>query len=294
MKRLHYSVMSKEIISLFSDTDRTLFVDCTVGMGGHAGQILAAFPESNLFAVDVDGESIHRAREALKRFRERVTFFCFNFVELFRRIDFSNLEVSGLLVDPGLSSFQLKERERGFSHNLDAPLDMRKDRNSGITAEEVLNTWSEARIAEMIREFGELPRPDRLAKRIIEYRLFARINRTGTLKKIVEEVYGSRVKRGKSHPAAQVFQALRIVVNREFEGVREFIQQIPRHLNSGARVAFLTYHSVEDRLVKHLYRSLAEAGGLRIIKPFPLRPSEEEIEDNWPSRSAKLRMAEVV
>jgi 16S rRNA (cytosine1402-N4)-methyltransferase len=286
--------MSREIISYFSETGKHLFVDCTVGMGGHTYQILRTFPGARVLAVDVDPESIDRARTNLADYADRLEFHCFNFVDLFEHVDLSGLEVSGILVDPGLSMDQLKGVDRGFSHNLDAPLDMRKDRRSGLTAAEIVNTYTESQLSHVFQVYGELPNPQRLAKKIIERRLRSDIVSTAVLKEVVENTYGKRVPKGKSHPAARVFQALRIEVNGELEGISGFLEKIPRMLNAGLRVAFLTYHSLEDRIVKQTYRLLKAAGKIQILNPFPAFPSDEEIGENPASRSARLRVAEVL
>ena len=294
MEILHHPVMSREIIASFSETRQNLFVDCTVGMGGHTEHILRAFPRARVLAVDTDRESLSKARVKLAEFCERIQFHCFNFVDLFENIDFTNLDSSGILIDPGLSMAQLKDADRGFSHNLDAPLDMRKDRRTPLTAAEVVNTYSESQLGEIFRKYGELPHAERLAKKIIERRLRRTITSTGMLKGLVEDTYGRRVAKGKSHPAARAFQALRIFVNGELEGIGGFLEKIPRMMNAGLRIAFLTYHSLEDRIVKQTYRLLKTAGKIEILKPFPAFPREEEIKQNPASRSARLRLAEVL
>jgi 16S rRNA (cytosine1402-N4)-methyltransferase len=294
MNFLHYPVMNKEVLEIFSGTRKKLFVDCTVGGGGHSHHILAAFPQSRVIALDQDGASLVLARENLLGFGERVRFHHGSFIDLFEDFDCRRLDVSGVLVDPGISTVQLKEDRRGFSHSLDGPLDMRKDPASGgTTAADVLNTFSEEKLAAIFSRYGEVANARRLAKAIIEKRLFAPWNSTVQLRLLVENLCHWRPRRGLVHPAAKVFQALRIFVNRELEGLDSWLEKIPGHLPSGSRVVFLTYHSLEDRMVKHAFQQLQRREKAELLRPFPATPSSEEIEENLASRSAKLRALEV-
>jgi 16S rRNA (cytosine1402-N4)-methyltransferase len=289
----HYPVMNKEVLEIFAGTRRKLFVDCTVGAGGHSRGILAAFPQARVIAIDQDEESLALARENLRGFGGRVRFQRASFLSLFRNFDCRRLDVSGVLVDPGISTPQLKQGRRGFSHSLDGPLDMRKDPAGGLTAAEVLNTFPEEQLAEIFRRYGEVPAAGRLAKRIIERRLFRPWRSTTELRLLVEELSHWRPQPGRLHPAAKVFQALRIFVNRELEGLEPWLNEIPARLPAGSRVAFLTYHSLEDRMVKRAFKELARQDKVELLRPFPAIPSREEIEENFASRSAKLRALEV-
>ncbi len=294
MNFLHYPVMNKEIVNILSNSLQGIFIDCTVGMGGHSYYILQGLKDSKVIAIDIDDESIKQAEINLKEFEDGVTFFRFNYIDLFEKIDFFNKSVSGILIDPGISMFQLKSEERGFSHNIDSYLDMRKDKTQKLTAYCVINSFKENQLIKIFKEYGEVKKAEELSKAIIEKRLFGAIRTTFGLKEIVEKIYGKRLKKGKVHPAAKVFQALRIFVNRELEGVESFLKKIPDYLNSGVRIIFLTYHSIEDRLVKKTFNFLEREMKLKIIKPFPMFPSEAEITVNPASRSAKLRVAEVI
>jgi 16S rRNA (cytosine1402-N4)-methyltransferase len=171
---------------------------------------------------------------------------------------------------------------------------MRKDTSLELTAAEVVNHYTEAQLTSIFREYGEVRNPEKLAKKIIERRLFSPVETTRHLREIVEQLDGSRLKKGRVHPAARVFQALRIFVNKELEGVDRFLEKLPDFLNKGARIAYLTYHSIEDRIVKRSLKSLQERGRVRILKPFPMFPRPEEILENLASRSAKLRAAEIL
>jgi 16S rRNA (cytosine1402-N4)-methyltransferase len=294
MNSQHYPVMHKEITEIFGETGQKCFVDCTLGMGGHSSRLLDTYKTARIIGIDVDAESLEKARANLADFAGRVDFYNINYTEIFEKLDLTSAEISGILVDPGLSIAQIKDPSRGFSHTVDAPLDMRKDTRTPLTAHHVVNTYSEKELIHVFEKYGEVRKANLLAKRIIEYRLFNPIDSTKKLSGIIEKLYGWRPKKGKTHPAAPVFQALRILVNRELEGVEEFIKKIPEVLNTGARIVFLTFHSVEDRMVKHVFTDLRRQGKLKIIKPFPAFPSESEVEENLPSRSVKLRAAEVL
>lgn len=289
----HYPVMNREVLEIFSGTRKKLFVDCTAGAGGHSYHILVAFPLCRVIAIDLDGASLDLARENLLGFGERVRFHRGSFIDLFEDFDLRLLDVSGVLVDPGISTVQLREENRGFSHSLDGPLDMRKDPTAGPTAADVLNTFSEEKLADIFSRFGEVPNARRLAKAIIEKRLFAPWNSTAQLRRLVEDLAHWHARRGLVHPAAQVFQALRIYVNRELEGLDSWLHELPGHLPSGSRVVFLTYHSLEDRMVKRAFQQLQRQEKAELIRPFPATPGGAEIAENLASRSAKLRALEV-
>ena len=166
MQSSHYPVMNSEIITVFSDTDQRLFIDCTVGLGGHSYNMLTHFAKSRVIAIDVDGASIRSAKQNLASFSKRIRFYQCNHLDLFETIDISGLTVSGILVDPGISMDQLKNPERGFSHQTDSRLDMRKDTSLELTAAEVVNHYTEAQLTSIFREYGEVRNPEKLANRI--------------------------------------------------------------------------------------------------------------------------------
>jgi 16S rRNA (cytosine1402-N4)-methyltransferase len=293
MNFLHYPVMNREVLEIFAGTRKKLFVDCTVGGGGHSQRILEAFPEARLIALDQDGESLALARENLREYGARVRFHQGTYLSLFEDFNLRRPAVSGILVDPGISTVQLKDGRRGFSHTQDGPLDMRKDANSGPTAADVLNSFPEERLADIFFRYGEVPYARRLAKAIIEKRLFTPWGSTAQLRLLIEGLTHWHPRPGLVHPAAQVFQALRIHVNRELEGLDAWLEKIPGHLPAGSRVVFLTYHSLEDRLVKHAFQELQHREKVELLRPFPAKPSRDEVEENLASRSAKLRALEV-
>jgi 16S rRNA (cytosine1402-N4)-methyltransferase len=286
--------MSREVLAILAGTRQKLFVDCTVGGGGHARGILGAFAAARLIAIDQDRQSLVLAKKNLDPFGRRVRFHHGSYLSLFEDFDCRRLGVSGVLVDPGISTVQLKDAGRGFSHSLDGPLDMRKDAGvSGLTAADVLNTFRESELASLFSRYGEVPGAGRLAKAIIEKRLFAPWSSTAQLRRLVEEITRWRPRPGLVHPAARVFQALRIVVNNELDGLEAWLQKVPDRLLPGSRLVFLTYHSLEDRIVKRAAQQLQRQGRIRLIKPFPALPGRDEVEANLASRSAKLRALEV-
>jgi 16S rRNA (cytosine1402-N4)-methyltransferase len=265
--------MNKEVLDIFQGSAKKLFVDCTVGGGGHSYHILNTFKAARVIAVDQDEESIALAKENLQAFGRRVSFHLGTFYDLFENFDCRRLAVSGILVDPGISTVQLKKSRRGFSHSVDGPLDMRKDRHDPLTAAEVLNSFSEEKLAEIFFQYGEVAEARRLAKKIIEKRLFVKLQLI--------------------HPAAKVFQALRIFINHELEGIETWLDKIPFNLRAGGRVIFITYHSLEDRLVKKGFQRLQQFKKVKVLRPFPGFPGGEELVENPASRSAKLRALEV-
>jgi 16S rRNA (cytosine1402-N4)-methyltransferase len=293
MNFLHYPVMNKEVLDIFQGSAKKLFVDCTVGGGGHSYHILNTFKAARVIAVDQDEESIALAKENLQAFGRRVSFHLGTFGDLFEDFDCRRLAVSGILVDPGISTVQLKKSQRGFSHTVDGPLDMRKDRHDPLTAAEVLNSFSEEKLAEIFFQYGEIAEARRLAKKIIEKRLFVQLQSTVQLRLLVEDVTHWRPRPGLVHPAAKVFQALRIFINHELEGIEAWLDKIPFNLRAGGRVIFITYHSLEDRLVKKGFQRLQQLKKVKLLRPFPGFPSGEEVFENPASRSAKLRALEV-
>ena len=293
MNFLHYPVMNKEVLEIFQATGKKTFVDCTVGGGGHSHHILSVFPEASVIAIDQDSESLALARKNLQSFGKRVSFHLGTFISLFEDFDCRRLAVSGILVDPGISTVQLKNDQRGFSHTLDGPLDMRKNLNSSLTAAEILNSFSEDKLADIFSSYGEVSNAKRLSKAIIEKRLFTPWRSTVQLRRLVEDLNHWRPRPGLGHPAAKVFQALRIFVNNELDGIGSWLAKIPLHLRSGSRVVFITYHSLEDRLVKRAFQQLQRLQKVELLRPFPAFPSRAEVEENLASRSAKLRALEV-
>ena len=299
----HVPVMMREVLAALDVQPGGRYVDCTLGGAGHAEAILErAQPGGTLVGIDADAAAIERGRERLARFGDDVKLVQGNFRDLgdiCRQMEFA--PVNGVLMDLGLSSFQLAE-ERGFSFRDDAPLDMRFS-GEGITASEIVNQWSEAELADLIFKYGEDPASRKIARRIIASRP---IGTAAQLAKAVEQAVGSRAYL-KSHPATRTFQALRIAVNQELATLAAALPQAYSLLGFGSRLAVLSYHSLEDRIVKEYIRqesrdcicppgppvcTCGHKATLRPVTKGALKPTLAEVAANPRARSARLRAAE--
>jgi 16S rRNA (cytosine1402-N4)-methyltransferase len=270
-----------------------VFVDCTVGLGGHARALLEG-GASRLIGIDRDPAAIEGARSALSGFGDRVALVHADY----RRFDAvlderGEMQVDGVLADLGVSSMQLDAPGRGFSFRTDAALDMRMDTTAGPTAAEMLRDVDERTLADVIYEFGEERHSRRIARAIVAARGRAPIETTSQLADVVRRAI-PRKGYMRIDPATRTFQAIRIWVNRELDGLDAFVGDAARRLAPGGRMAVITFHSLEDRIVKHTLRALQQDGiGLRIRTKRPMVPGEAEIERNPRARSAKLRAAEI-
>lgn len=299
----HVPVMMREVLDALDVQPGGRYVDCTLGGAGHAEAILErAQPGGTLVGIDADAAAIERGRERLARFGDDVKLVQGNFRDLgdiCRQMEFA--PVNGVLMDLGLSSFQLAE-ERGFSFRDDAPLDMRFS-GEGITASEIVNQWSEAELADLIFKYGEDPASRKIARRIIASRP---IGTAAQLAKAVEQAVGSRAYL-KSHPATRTFQALRIAVNQELATLAAALPQAYSLLGFGSRLAVLSYHSLEDRIVKEYIRqesrdcicppgppvcTCGHKATLRPVTKGAMKPTLAEVAANPRARSARLRAAE--
>ncbi len=266
------------------------YVDATVGLGGHAEAILeASAPDGRLIAVDRDPTSLAAARERLARFRDRVTFVAGNYDRFEERADIRPGSLDGILADLGVSSPQLDREERGFSFMRSGPLDMRMDPTQGSTARQFLMGASPEELESCLKAAGEVRFARKLARRLLE----AAPDLT-TTDQLAAAVCRWVPRRGKNHPATRVFLALRMAVNQELESLTEFLRRAVGVLKPGGRLAVISFHSGEDRLVKWFGRGEAAAGRFRIITKKPLEASEEEQRLNPRSRSAKLRVFEKI
>ena len=282
----HTSVLLAETLELLAVRPGGLWVDGTVGLGGHAAAILrASTPDGRLLGLDRDGETLERAGERLAEFAGRARLEQADYRELPQRL--GDERADGILLDLGISSAQLDDPERGFSFQADGPLDMRMDRSRGESAEEVVNRTREAALADILYAFGEEPASRRIARAIVFERERERIRSTGRLAEIVRRA-APRSRRPGLHPATRTFQALRIRVNRELEGLEDALERAAACLAPGGRLVVIAFHSLEDRAVKQAFRSLA-AKGFRPLTRKPLRPGDEETRRNPRSRSARLR-----
>jgi 16S rRNA (cytosine1402-N4)-methyltransferase len=293
----HCPVLTSDVLGFLNVGREGTYVDCTLGLAGHAVAILERNPRASLVGLDRDELSLRRAQDILTPFAGRVRLFHSDF-KLLPELGLDFREVRGVLADLGMSSFQLDSPERGFSFSLGGPLDMRMDLRSKVTAGKVLHTYSEPKLAELFASYGELPHSRRLAREIVRLRKLGQVETTSDLRRIVEEVYRWRPQKGKIHPAAKVFQALRIEINAELEGLAEFLEATVRLSIPGTRFAVISFHSLEDRIVKHAFASLAAAGDgrplLSVLTKKPVMAGPAEVAANSRARSAKLRAAERV
>lgn len=263
-----------------------LYVDGTVGLGGHAAEILRrSAPGGRLLGVDRDGEAVEGSSQRLASFGGRVRLVHADYRDIPSLL--GGEAADGILLDLGVSSMQLDTAERGFSFQSEGPLDMRMDRSRGETAAEVVNRMGESQLADLIFRYGEERASRRVARAIVRARERARIETTAELAAIVRRA-AARPGRQRLHPATRTFQALRIHVNRELEGLGDCLGALARHLRTGGRLAVIAFHSLEDREVKQVFRTLSTQG-FRLLTRKPIRTSEEEAARNPRSRSARLR-----
>jgi 16S rRNA (cytosine1402-N4)-methyltransferase len=291
----HCPVLPTEVIEFLDPGRAGIYIDCTLGLAGHARAILERNPRARLIGLDRDGQSLEIAREKLKDFAKRVTLYQADFKDL-AGLDVPFDKVRGILVDLGISSFQLDSPERGFSFMHEGPLDMRMDLRTKTTAAKILHTYPEQKLAEIFAKYGELTQTRRLAREIAHLRKLGRLETTGDLRVLIERIYQWRPQRGRIHPAAKAFQALRIEVNQELEGLGAFIEGTVRLTAKGTRFVIISFHSLEDRIVKRAFHALARpdegAPLLTILTKKPVMASDAEVAENSRSRSAKLRAAE--
>lgn len=307
----HISVLLYECIEALNIRDGYTYIDCTAGGGGHSLEIAKRMgPNSRLICFDRDKNAIAAATERLKDYLDRVTFVNENFENLgrvIRELKIDNL--GGVLADLGCSSHQFDTPERGFSYMHDAPLDMRMDTDAPLSAYEVVNEYSEAELRRLIFEYGEERFSARIASAIVKARESSPIKTTGELSDVIKSAIPKAQRMDGPHPAKRTFQAIRIEVNRELDSIRPLIEDATAALVPTGRIAIISFHSLEDRIVKQSYKSLT--AGCTCPKDFPVcicgnkpkikeitkkptLPSEDELNANPRSRSAKLRVAEKI
>lgn len=289
---LHVPVMVSETVTLLQAERGGLFLDCTVGLGGHARALLEA-GATHVLGLDRDLDALAVARDTLSPYGNRVRLVHADYRDVDDVLRREGIElVDGALADLGVSSMQFDEPGRGFSFQRDEALDMRMDRSAGETAAELLARVSESDLADVIYGYGEERHSRRIARAIVEARGEAPVDTTGRLAALVRRAVPSRGY-NRIDPATRTFQALRIWVNRELDGLDRFVQTIAHRLRAGARFAVITFHSLEDRIIKHTLRALDRTDAVvRVLTKKPLVPSEEERQRNPRARSAKLRVAE--
>lgn len=273
-------VLRREVVEGLTVRPGGLYLDATVGGGGHSTLILAA--GGQVMALDQDDQAIAAAQSRLAEWGDRVSFQRINFAQF----EPGTQQFDGILADLGVSSAQFDVPQRGFSFRQEAPLDMRMDQRQELTAASVINQWEEAKLANIFFTYGEERLSRRIARRIVEQRPF---QTTTELAEVIARSVPASYRYGRIHPATRVFQALRIVVNQELEVLEHFLNQAPHWLKPGGRIALISFHSLEDRIVKH---RLKECALLKVLTKKPINPQEDEITQNPRARSAKLRIAE--
>lgn len=289
MNAVHVPVMRGEVIENMNLKNSGIYVDATIGLGGHAEGILQNAKTCTLIGIDRDRDALDRTRERLMEYRNvyLVSDSFSNMTTVVNTLGYR--KVNGVLLDLGVSTLHLKSGGRGFSFLKDEPLDMRMDKGQDLTAAKVINTYSEKDLADLIWKYGEEPRSRRIAKSIVYARRKSPVRSCRELAMIIEKSIG---RRGRIHPATRTFQAVRIEVNRELEELTTALASGADILADGGRMCVISYHSLEDRIVKNSFRELAGKGLFRIITKKPLTPGQEEKKVNPSSRSAKLRVAE--
>ncbi len=290
----HEPVMVAEVLDLLAPGRGGLFVDCTVGLGGHSRALLET-GATRVLGLDRDPSALAIAAETLAAYRDRVELVHADYRELDRVLSTRGIvSVHGTLADLGVSSMQLDADGRGFSFRRDEPLDMRMDQTSGSSAADWLRTVDEQDLANVIFQYGEERYSRRIARAIVTARVSAPVETTGQLATIVRRAIPRRGYE-RIDPATRTFQALRIWINRELEGLDTFLIGAARRLLQGARLAVITFHSLEDRIVKHTFRAIEKAEeAMRILTKRPLVPADAELARNPRARSAKLRAIERV
>ncbi len=288
----HEPVMPAEVVSMLMPSRGGQFVDCTVGLGGHSALILESGADA-LIGLDRDEDALRIAAERLAAFGDRVELVHSDYRQLAAVLEAKGLPgVDGVLADLGVSSMQLDGEGRGFSFRRDEPLDMRMDRSQGPTVADLLMDVEEEDLANVIFQFGEERHSRRIARAIVQRVSVGRIETTGALAAIVRSAVPLRGYQ-RIDPATRTFQALRIWVNRELEGLDAFLTDASRLLLAGARLVVITFHSLEDRIVKHTFRALAAANDAwQVLTRKPMVPGDEEVARNPRARSAKLRAIE--
>ena len=305
----HTSVLLEETISSLNIRPEGIYVDGTMGGAGHGSEIAKRLIGGGRYiGIDQDEAAIQAASERLAPWEDRVTLVRSNyerFEEILEELGISR--VDGVLLDLGVSSYQLDTASRGFSYREDAPLDMRMDQRNPLTAREIINTYSEPELYRMIRDYGEDPFAKNIAKHIVKRREQSPIETTLQLAEIIKEAIPARVRAGGGHPAKRTFQAVRIECNRELEVLENTLDSMIEHLTPGGRIAVITFHSLEDRIVKNCFRRnenpcicppefpvcvCGRKSRGRVVTKKPILPSREEQESNSRSQSAKLRVFE--
>lgn len=311
MDTVHYSVLQKEVMEyLVPQSGRGLFIDSTLGEGGHSELLLRSYPEMQLIGLDADSHILKVARERLAPFGERVRLFNMWFNQFYREYPLGGEQADAVLFDLGISSFHYERAGRGFTFQKEEPLDMRLDETLEISARDIVMTYPAKELARIFFEFGEERYSRQIAGAIVKAREETEIDTSGQLAEIIRGAVPQKYRHGRINPATRSFQALRIVVNGELARLESALSDALRHLKVGGRMGVISFHSLEDRIVKHFFQHksksctcppewpICKCGGnqevVHLINRKPIAPGEEEIRINPPSRSAKLRVVEKV
>lgn len=306
MEIVHTSVLLQECLDLLTPSRaNSLFVDGTLGEGGHAEAFLKKFPDIRVIGIDADAQIQERAKERLAQFSNRVSYYTGWSHDFFNDYPDQEVKPDRILIDLGISLFHYEKSGRGFSFRSEEPLDMRLDIHSGIPASVIVNTYPEKKLADLIYQFAEEQFSRKIAKDICEQRSFSPFTSAKALAECIYASVPAHYRHGRIHPATKTFQALRIAVNSEIEKLPSLLANAFKALNTEGRLGVITFHSLEDRIVKNYFRDLCKActcppevpickcGGrskAMLLTKKGLIPSEEEIRENSPSRSAKLRV----
>lgn len=292
----HFPVMQHEILSWLLKENARIYLDCTVGYSGHAEKILgASHSDSVLIGLDRDSNAIAASKERLRKFGDRAILRQGHFMDLKRHVvECGFSRVDGILFDLGVSSPQLDEPARGFSFQWDGPLDMRMDQSKGLTAADLVNERQEAELADIIFHFGEERFSRRIARAIVRVRTVRPLTTTKELASVIEGAVPAHYRHGRIHCATRTFQALRIAVNQELECLEPSLRDAVDILAPGGRLCVISFHSLEDRIVKQTFRALSLGVGapITVLTKKPQLPQEDELREHPRSRSAKLRVAQ--
>ena len=305
----HKSVLLEETVDGLNIKPDGIYVDGTLGGGGHAWEVCSRLNDKGSFiGIDQDAAAIEAASTRLRDFGERVTIVRSNYCDMKLQLQQLGIDkVDGIVLDLGVSSYQLDTAERGFSYRVDVPLDMRMDRRQSMTARDIVNDYSEMDLFRIIRDYGEDKFAKNIAKHIVLERAKGPIETTGQLTEIIRQSIPMKFQKNAGHPAKRTFQAIRIELNRELEVLRDSLDTMIDLLNPGGRICIITFHSLEDRIVKSIFKRnenpctcpshfpVCVCGNVskgKVITRKPILPSEEELEYNSRSKSAKLRIFE--
>ena len=305
----HYSVMLHETIEELHIQPDGIYVDGTLGGGGHAYEVCSRLSDQgHFYGIDQDAAAIQAAGERLSVFGDKVSIIRSNYCQMVQELKARGITgVDGIVLDLGVSSYQLDEADRGFTYREDAALDMRMDQRQDKTAKDIVNGYSEIELYRVIRDYGEDKFAKNIAKHIVQAREKKPIETTGELVEIIKAAIPAKIRMQKGHPAKQTFQAIRIELNRELEVLRDSLDDMIDFLNPGGRLCIITFHSLEDRIVKNAFRKnehpctcppdfpvcvCGKVSKGKVITRKPILPGERELEENSRSKSAKLRVFE--